>query len=192
MTEQFNFEVSLEQACAIVKFCERAGRAPLDVLLTACGAPEREPYIFDLSDFVDVRDYASWEHLEKRKPVFRTARGAQNRVYLGLLSQLIKWDEPRVSEALSKKRGRHRIYFSKDPQEIRKSGNNIDVHAIPGSDWFACTHLSGYQKHDILYKLLCSLGFSQSYSWLISWLPEDERPRIYGFSIGSSGRRAVK
>lgn len=175
-----------------MKFCEHAGRSPLDILLKACGATEREPYIFDLSDFVDARDYASWEQVEKRKPVFRTARGAQNRVYLALLSQLLKWDERRVSEALSKKKGRHRIYFSKDPQEIRKSGSNIDVHPIPESDWFACTHLGGYQKHDILYKLLCTLGFSAPYSWLISWLPEDERPRIAGFSIRESERAGTR
>jgi hypothetical protein len=187
MKKPFTMEVSLEEVCMIVKFCEGAGRSPLDVLLKACGKPdsEAEPYIFDISRFVDIPNYTTWEQIEERIPVSRTRRGAQNDVYLGLLSQLLKWNESKVSAALSEKRGRHRIYFSKHDHEIRMSGRNIDAHPIPGTDWFACTHMNARQKCDILYNLLLSLGFSKRYSWLIAFLPDNKRPQISGFSIGA-------
>src|SRR6266508_540595 len=88
------------------------------------------------------------------------------------------------SDTLLARRGTKRAYFSKDPDEVYNSGKNINVHRIPGTDWFACTHFSVDQKHRILYGLLCTLGFSAEYSRIISWLPLDRRPRIRGFMIG--------
>ena len=178
MRKQLRFYVSFENACAIVNHCERVGMSPLQVLLIAAGAGPCEPYTFQLAEHVSSRDFKTWEDIEQRRPQFRTAKGHQNRVYLDILSQLLKWNEVRVSEVLLKTHGRSRVYFSKSRQEILESGNNVEAKMIPGTQWFACTHLSSYQKQDILQRVLRAVGFSPEYSSAIGWLPHDKQPRI--------------
>jgi hypothetical protein len=179
MNKQLVLDVSLEQASAIVQLCQREGRSPVELLLESTKMPRHEPYIFHIENFVELSEHKSWDEIQNKKVEHRTQKGAQNRVYLELLSQLLKWNEPKVSEALQKRRGRTRLYFSKNRKDLSQP------KLIPSSDWVAGTKLSSYQKHQILYDLLIGLGFSRDYSWTISWLPNEKYPRVSGLSFKS-------
>jgi len=173
--------VDLHQAIQIFNHCQRCGLNPLDVLLKACGAPESEPYTFDLTKIVQPISPGSLEELCTAWPKYREPIGAQKHAYLELLSQLLGWKYELVSKVLPTVHGRFRVYFSKDASKIRNSGNNIDVHLIPGTDWYALTHLSGDKKSDTLAKVMSQLGFSWSYTRTISHLACKDRPSLCGY-----------
>ena len=164
---------SLAEACSISNHCQWQGRSPLEVLSHACGIKDREPLRFTIEDFFDLKTYHTLEDVLKRRPESHK-KGAQNRIYLSLLSQLLNWDETKVSAALENTRGLKRLYFSKDKKSISQP------HMIHISSWYACTQLPAELKRDILYELLCKLDFTDIYARRISVLVMYKSPRIAG------------
>ncbi len=181
MNKKIIMELSLDEASAIARFCLRKGQPPVQVLLNACGVSSREPFLFEIEDFVDLRNLATWESIEGRKLERRGEYRAQNKIYLCLLSQLLSRGGERVSELLKKARGTKRRYFSAVKSELEQG------RRIPGSDptWYACTKLNVESKGKIIRDLLQALDFSRSYTCFISNLVMYKRPQIAGLRFKS-------
>jgi len=206
MKRKLTINASSQEAFAIVTFCERKGRSPLEVLLNACGYqnPEPEPFFFDIESFLEKRQLPSiniddptlspskkirlkqqlflegiWNEVDNQMPI-RRPKGDQNTVYLQLLSQLLKWDKEKVSAELEKRHGTRQQYFS-------RTGDVLQPHRIPNSDpvWYANTKLNADMKERILYKLLRKLNFTPTYSRFISDLVNNKRPQIAGLRFVS-------
>jgi len=199
MKKKLTLSISPDEAFAIVNFCERKGRSPLEVLLNACGYQNPEPFLFDIESFVEKRKYLTgkdindkyplrknkeiahriWEEIDRPQPKGRPS-GGQNEIYLALLSQLLNWNKDKVSAEFEKRHGTRQQYFS-------KTGDVSQAHWIPNSDpaWYACTQLPAGQKKKILCDLLRDLGFTYAYRYLISELVDNRRPQIAGLRFVS-------
>ena len=195
MKKKLTINTSPYEAFAIASYCERNGRSPLEVLLSACGYqnPKPEPFLFDIQSLIEKRRHPSgkdidernlvkkekiiqrriWEDIDDSKPIGRPS-GGQNGVYLALLSQLLKWDSEKVSAKLENRRGTTRLLFSKIRNDVEQAKEIPDSHPA----WYARTKLPVGQKKQILCDLLRDLGFSFAYGCLISELVDNRRPQI--------------
>jgi hypothetical protein len=202
MQRKLTINTSPQEEFAIVRFCERNARSPLEVLLAACGyaSPDSEPFIFKVESFVEKRRYPTEEDINEQIPIRRKHKiwrliraeldnkipkprphGDQNKVYLALLSQLLKWNNEKASEKLENRRGTKCLLFSRIQSEVEQP------HRIPESKpaWYARTKLPAGQKKQILRELLHDLGFTSKYSRLISELVDNRRPQIDGLRFVS-------
>ena len=87
---------------------------------------------------------------------FRFAKGAVGR-FLAILSWLYKQhgDTFAVVEGI---RGRGRIYFSKNVQELKNSGRSVNPKEIPNSPYWVITTTPTDLKQDMLGQVMKALG----------------------------------
>jgi negative modulator of initiation of replication len=57
-------------------------------------------------------------------------------------------------------RGRHRIYFGRNREDVDRSGSSVFPQQIPGSKYWVMTNSPTRQKREILTKVLKVLGYA--------------------------------
>lgn len=65
-------------------------------------------------------------------------------------------------EAVTRVRGRRRVYFAENPDDIARSGSSTMPHPVPGTPWYVTTNTSTRLKLVILAKLLSRLGYPKA------------------------------
>jgi negative modulator of initiation of replication len=83
---------------------------------------------------------------------------------LGRFLALLTWLYQRHSnefEIATRVRGRRRIYFAENPDDIRRSGSSTMPQPIPDTPWYVTTNTSTRLKSVILTKILSRLGYSK-------------------------------
>lgn len=78
--------------------------------------------------------------------------------YLSLLGHLAEMHGEDFERVLSI-RGRQRVYFAKNQQEIAKSGKSLHPRKIPGTNYWAMTNADTAHKQDIMAEVLKVLGY---------------------------------
>jgi len=167
--------IPFRTAKAIIHQCEKEYLLPRQVIARSFGEPEPfgEPIIFKIpgQDRCHLPDYKDFSALQTRKPVGRR-KGGQKKVYLSVLSQIIKAMPQKFAEC-AKPHGTKRPYFGRSREDVEHTGRSNEANKIPETEaeWWASVNNSGDKKQTILADLMRLLGFSADYIALISWAP---------------------
>jgi len=93
-----------------------------------------------------------------------TSAFIRQRKALGRLFAILSWLYQRHGEEfeeVASVRGRHRTYFAKDPEDIKRTGSSTKPQLIPKTPWYVTTNTSTKLKQAILRKLLSRLGYGK-------------------------------
>lgn len=98
--------------------------------------------------------------------------------FVRILSAIYRRAPKRFDEVAPKIRGRTRIYFAQTATEIHASGSSNSAARIPESPWYVSVNSDGRRKAIIITDLMCALGFSPDYAFMVSSLCYDNQPRL--------------
>ncbi|MCY2955102.1 MAG: AIPR family protein [Planctomycetota bacterium] len=97
-----------------------------------------------------------------RDPHFTLARNETDR-FLAVLSWACCKHPDRFARVCDEVRGRHRIYFASNPDQIERSGTSTNPKQIPSTPYWVLTNRSTQDKNDILTRVLCDvLGYDRT------------------------------
>jgi len=157
----------------LVSQCEREYLLPRQIIARGLGQNLGEPVIFRIpeQDKWYLRDYKDFSALQQRKEIWRPL-GDQKKVYLSILSQIVKAMPKKFDEVALSLHGTKRAYFGRSRAEIEAPPSKSNEAAkIPDTDRWASVNKSGDKKQKTLSDLMRPLGFSHDYIELISWAP---------------------
>ena len=126
-----------------------------------------------------MRDYGDVSALQKREIQWRPV-GEQKRVYLSVLSQIVKAVPAGFAAHAPSLRGSRRVYFARSRSEVSHTGKSNEPAKIPETDWWVSVNNAGERKQRTLADLMSRLGFSADYIDLVSWAPCYKFPELRG------------
>jgi len=80
-------------------------------------------------------------------------------------------------EAVTRVRGRNRIYFAENPDDIARTGRSTKPQLVPGTPWHVATNTSTRLKVVILTKILSHLRYSKGDIELVGSVLDSRRSR---------------
>ena len=84
-------------------------------------------------------------------------------------------------EEVAKIRGRHRAYFARDPEDIKRTGSSTLPQPIPKTPWYVATNTSTRLKQVILRKILSRLDYSKADIEQAAALLDPRRGRAWSY-----------
>ena len=165
----------------LINQCEREYLLPRQVIVRKLGQSlgEGEPVIFKIpeQDKWYLRDYKDFSALQKREEIWRPL-GDQKKIYLSILSQIVKAMPEKFDEVALSLRGTKRAYFGRCRAEVETTGKSNEAAKIPDTERWASVNKAGDKKQKTLSDLMRPLGFSRDYVELISWAPCRKWPTL--------------
>lgn len=98
--------------------------------------------------------------------------------FLGILAALWKKGRKRFEQAAPGVRGTKRVYFGRTAEEVYRTGSSNMPKKIPGCDWYVSSNNDGNRKAEIVYDLMCGMGFSSNYARMVSSLCYSDVPSL--------------
>lgn len=169
MTVWLSFSTAKELICQ----CERENLLPRQVIARSLGQSLVEPVIFKIpgQDKWYLRDYKDFDALKEREEDWRPV-GDQKKIYLSILSQIVKAMPEKFDEVAFSLHGTKRAYFGRSRAEVEAPPSKSNEAAkIPDTERWASVNNEGRKKQKTLSDLMYPLGFSRDYVELISWAP---------------------
>lgn len=169
---------------SIIHQCEKEYLLPRQVIARGVGESLGEPVIFKIpgQDRWYLPDYKDVSALRERQAGWRPL-GDQKKVYLSLLSQIVRAMPDKFAEHALSLHGTTRAYFGRSRAEVEHTGQGNEAARIPETEWWASVNNAGDRKQKTLAALMGELGFSADYIALISWAPCYKFPKLSGINL---------
>ena len=145
--------IPFRTAKAIIHQCEKEYLLPRQVVARSFGEPEPfgEPLLFKIpeQDRWHLPDYKDFSSLQNRQAVCRPL-GGQKKVYLSVLSQIVKAMPQRFAEYAPSLHGTKRVYFGRSRADVDHTGKSNEANEIPDTEWWTSVNNEGFKKQVLL------------------------------------------